>query len=226
MNLRHFGAGALALAILTLVIVPASAAPCGHFDRSRGEIVKVACASFEGRAVKKDRRHFRAKHKARRALVSDRIGADLGATTDNEGRFIVAAARADAAGAVANAQDRRARRAAHRGASVRLARGGEAEILPHPSGCPRRAFCGCGAAVRVFGAPIRALWLAANWFKFPPASPAPGMVSVRRHHVFVIEDVVGPGLVRAYDANSGRGLTRRHVRSLAGYSVRNPRVSG
>lgn len=26
-----------------------------------------------------------------------------------------------------------------------------ATLLPHPSGCPRRAFCGCGAAVEVFG---------------------------------------------------------------------------
>ena len=37
-----------------------------------------------------------------------------------------------------------------------------AAIVAHPAGCPSRAFCGCGAAVRVFGAPIRSLWLAAN----------------------------------------------------------------
>src|SRR5688500_3899780 len=48
-------------------------------------------------------------------------------------------------------------------------------IVSHPLGCPSRAFCGCGAAVRVFGAPIRSLWLAANWFKFPRAAPAAGM---------------------------------------------------
>jgi hypothetical protein len=59
----------------------------------------------------------------------------------------------------------------------------EATIVAHPPGCSRRAFCGCGAAVRVFGAPIRSLWLAANWFKFPRAQPAAGMVAVRRHHV-------------------------------------------
>jgi hypothetical protein len=101
-------------------------------------------------------------------------------------------------------------------------RAGDLEILPHPSGCPRRAFCGCGAAVRIFGAPIRTLWLAANWFRFPPAAPAPGMIAVRRHHVFVIERVIDRRRVVAYDANSGGHLTRRHVRSLAGYSVRNP----
>lgn len=97
------------------------------------------------------------------------------------------------------------------------------QVLPHPAGCPRRLFCGCGAAVKVFGAPIRSLWRAAEWFRFPRAEPAPGMVAVRRGHVFVIEQVIGPRTVIAYDANSGRRLTRRHVRSLAGYSVRDPR---
>jgi hypothetical protein len=98
----------------------------------------------------------------------------------------------------------------------------DAIIIPHPAGCPRRAFCGCGASVRKFGRPIRELFLARAWFKFPEVSAAPGMVAVRRHHVFVIEAVLGNGLVRAWDANSGRGLTRIHTRSLAGYSVRNP----
>lgn len=98
-----------------------------------------------------------------------------------------------------------------------------AEVLPHPSGCPSRAFCGCGAAVKVFGSPVRSLWQARAWFRFPPASPAPGMVAVRRHHVFVIEQVLGGGKVVAYDANSGGRRTHRHVRSLSGYSVRNPR---
>lgn len=100
--------------------------------------------------------------------------------------------------------------------------GTSAQILPHPDGCPRRAFCGCGASVAVFGRSIRSLWLAANWFQFPHADPAPGMVAVRRHHVFVIEQVLEGGKVLAYDANSGGHLTRRHVRSLAGFSVRDP----
>jgi hypothetical protein len=77
--------------------------------------------------------------------------------------------------------------------------------------------------LEVFGRHVRHLWLARAWFKYPPASPAPGMVAVRKHHVFVIREVLGPNLVRAYDANSGRGLTRIHVRSLAGFSVRDPR---
>lgn len=97
-----------------------------------------------------------------------------------------------------------------------------AEILPHPAGCPRTLFCGCGAAVKVFGSPLRHLWLAANWLRFPRAQAAPGMVAANRRHVFVIEQVLGNGMVLAYDANSGRGLTRRHVRSLSGFTVVNP----
>jgi hypothetical protein len=219
MNLRHLGAGALALAMLVFVLSPALAQTCQRLDRSRGAVVTVPCIpADEGRAVKRDRRHFREGRKARGGLVSPRIPAGVAAAgaaqqTDNDGRAIAGPA----------------------GEPVRLARGAAAariepgagrvaEILPHPAGCPRRLFCGCGAAVRVFGAPIRALWLAANWFKFPPAAPGPGKVAVRRGHVFVIEAVLGPGVVLAYDANSGRGLTRRHVRSLAGFSVRDPRA--
>ena len=98
-------------------------------------------------------------------------------------------------------------------------------ILPHPSGCPARAFCGCGASIEVFGRSIRELWLASNWFRFPKAEPAPGRVAVRRHHVFVIREVIKPGLVLAYDANSGGHQTRIHLRSLRGYSVRDPHGS-
>ncbi len=98
----------------------------------------------------------------------------------------------------------------------------QTSILPHPPGCPRRAFCGCGAAVEVFGKPVRSLWLAANWLAFPRAAPAPGMVAARRGHVFVIKQVLGNGKVLAYDANSGGRRTRLHVRSLAGFAVVNP----
>lgn len=97
------------------------------------------------------------------------------------------------------------------------------EIVAHPSGCPTRAFCGCGAAVRIFGAPVRALWLAANWFKFPRATPAPGMAAVRRHHVMVLETDLGGGIWQVYDANSGGHATRIHARSIAGYAIVNPR---
>lgn len=96
-------------------------------------------------------------------------------------------------------------------------------VVAHPHGCPRRAFCGCGAAVRIFGAPVRALWLAANWFRFPRAAPAPGMAAVRRHHVFVLEQHIGGSVWQVYDANSGRHRTQVHPRSIAGYTIVNPR---
>lgn len=98
-----------------------------------------------------------------------------------------------------------------------------AQVVAHPTGCPSRAFCGCGAAVEVFGSPIRSLWLAANWFRFPRAAPAAGMVAVRRHHVFVLRSHLGGDTWLAFDANSGRHLTRIHARSIAGYTIVNPR---
>jgi hypothetical protein len=51
---------------------------------------------------------------------------------------------------------------------------GAGRVVAHPRGCPRRAFCGCGAAVRMFDRPIRSLWLARNWLRFPSVAPASG----------------------------------------------------
>lgn len=99
-------------------------------------------------------------------------------------------------------------------------------IVAHPAGCPARAFCGCGAAVRLFGAPVRSLWLAANWFRFPRAAPAPGMAAVRRHHVFVLERHIEGSTWLAYDANSGGHATRIHARSIAGYVIVDPHGAG
>lgn len=99
-----------------------------------------------------------------------------------------------------------------------------ATMLPHPSGCPRRAFCGCGAAVEVFGAPRRALWLAANWLRFPRTSPAPGMVAARAGHVFVLKQQLADGLWLVADYNSGGHQSRLHARSLSGYAIVNPRA--
>jgi hypothetical protein len=96
------------------------------------------------------------------------------------------------------------------------------QVVAHPSGCPARAFCGCGASVRVFGRPIPDLWLAANWLRFPRALPAPGMVAARRGHVFVLESHIGGSTWLAYDANSGRHTTRVHARSIAGFAIVNP----
>jgi hypothetical protein len=91
-----------------------------------------------------------------------------------------------------------------------------------PAGCPS-SFCGCGAALRVFGRIVPELNLASNWLRFPRTSPAPGMVAARRGHVFVLEQHVGGDVWMAYDANSGGRATRIHARSLRGYTIVNPR---
>jgi hypothetical protein len=95
-------------------------------------------------------------------------------------------------------------------------------VVSHPSGCPWHSFCGCGVSVEIFGHPIRGLFLAANWFRFPRANPAPGMVAVRHGHVMAIRAVDANGNATVYDPNSGHHLTRIHQRSLAGYTIVDP----
>lgn len=99
------------------------------------------------------------------------------------------------------------------------------DILPHPAGCPRTAFCGCGVSVRVFGHYVRDLGLARNWFRFQRASPAAGNVAIFRGggHVAYIERVNNDGTATLYDPNSGGHKTRLHVRSLAGAVIVDPR---
>lgn len=98
----------------------------------------------------------------------------------------------------------------------------KATVVAHPKGCPKRLFCGCGAAKFVFGTPRRDLWRARAWFRFPKSTPSYGKVAVSTHHVYVILRDLGNNKVLAYDANSGGGKTQIHVRSLRGYSVRDP----
>jgi hypothetical protein len=93
-----------------------------------------------------------------------------------------------------------------------------------PSGCPFR-FCGCGASLRLFGRIIPALNLAANWLRFPRAAPAPGMAAARRGHVFVLERHIAGRVWLVHDSNSGGHRTRIHPRSIAGYTIVNPRSS-
>lgn len=108
-------------------------------------------------------------------------------------------------------------------ASPRYSGWSSGTVVSHPAGCPRRAFCGCGASVEIFGHPVRNLFLARNWFKFPRAMAAPGMVAVRRGHVFVLRSHIGGAIWLVYDANSGHRDTRVHNRSIAGLAIVNPR---
>jgi hypothetical protein len=98
-----------------------------------------------------------------------------------------------------------------------------------PAGCPRQ-YCGCGTSIKIFGRIRPELNLAANWVrKFPRTAPAPGMVAARLGHAMVLledrgRDRHGRPQWLVYDPNSGKGLTREHVRSLAGFTVVNPHL--
>lgn len=107
---------------------------------------------------------------------------------------------------------------------VILVNSARAEVVPNVKGCPPRAFCGCATSKHIFHRAIRELYLAANWFRFPKAKPAPGMVAVRQHHVMAILEVKG-NKAKVFDPNSGGHLTRIHWRSLVGFSVRRPSLA-
>lgn len=98
----------------------------------------------------------------------------------------------------------------------------DGEIIPNPPCGLRRAFCGAGASYRVFGECRRDLFKASAWYRFPRSSPASGMVGVRSHHVFVLESHVGASDWMVSDYNSGNHQSRRHVRSIAGYTIVDP----
>jgi hypothetical protein len=92
-----------------------------------------------------------------------------------------------------------------------------------PAGCPHR-YCGCEASLYLFGKVRSELNLASNWMrKFPSASPAPGMAAARSGHVMVLVSHVSGDQWIVHDGNSGRGLTREHIRSIRGYRIVNPR---
>ncbi|MBR0971396.1 MULTISPECIES: hypothetical protein [Bradyrhizobium] len=117
------------------------------------------------------------------------------------------------------------RTAAERRISVAEANVPRGQIVgSRPAGCPG-SFCGCGAAIRVFGRIVPELNLAANWLRFPRTPPAAGMVAARRGHVFVLEQHLGGDTWLAYDANSGGHATRLHPRSVRGYAIVNPHAA-
>jgi hypothetical protein len=104
------------------------------------------------------------------------------------------------------------------------------QIIAHPAGCPPVRFCGCGLSVHFFGRPVRegGLAVAAEWARrFPRAILAAGTAVVTRAggHVYGVLAVLGPRLVLAWDANSGRHQTKIHPRALRpGDVVVNPRA--
>jgi hypothetical protein len=102
----------------------------------------------------------------------------------------------------------------------------QAQILGgRPAGCPRQ-YCGCGTSIKLFGKIRPELNLAANWVrKFPRAAAAPGMAAARSGHVMLLMEPVSGDKWKVWDANSGGGLTRIHVRSIRGFAIVNPHAT-
>jgi hypothetical protein len=95
-------------------------------------------------------------------------------------------------------------------------------IGSRPSGCPH-SYCGCGLRMYLGLADVR-LNLASNWARLFPRESAPraGLAAVRSGHVMYIEAAAGDGQWLIRDYNSGRGLSRVHVRDVRGYIFVNP----
>lgn len=62
--------------------------------------------------------------------------------------------------------------------------------------------CGCWAAEHFFGSPVRNLWLARNWLRFPHTQAAAGTAAVwpNAHHVAPVVAVNGDGTVTVADS--------------------------
>jgi hypothetical protein len=95
----------------------------------------------------------------------------------------------------------------------------DSRVVAHPSGCPRRLFCGCGVSVKAFGKPIRELFLASNYgYYFNQGTFAPGNAAWRPGHVvYILGGTQSDALI--YDPNSGHGKTRIHRRDLSRYRI-------
>ena len=78
--------------------------------------------------------------------------------------------------------------------------------------------CGCWAAEHFFGNPVRALWLAANWLRFPRTQAAAGTAAVwpNAHHVAPVVAVNGDGTVTVADSWA------THAVRMAGLRFVNP----
>lgn len=91
-----------------------------------------------------------------------------------------------------------------------------------PAQCPRR-YCGCYLSLDLFGKRVRDLDRADNWPKyFKRTKPAPGMIAARRGHAMKLIAQVRGKLWQVLDPNSGKGLTRIHTRSIAGFVIVDP----
>lgn len=85
-----------------------------------------------------------------------------------------------------------------------------------PAGCPH-AYCGCGLR-KYLGIDDKRLNLASNWPRYYKGSQ---MIAVWHHHVALVERMIDSRTALLRDYNSGGGLSRLHVRSVAGARILN-----
>jgi hypothetical protein len=99
----------------------------------------------------------------------------------------------------------------------------QGQVVSHPEGCPRTAFCGCGVSKHIWGVAKREFYTARSYYSLPRATCAPGMVAIlHAHHVAAIESCDGNGIATLYDPNSGGHQTRIHQRDISRATIVNP----
>ena len=87
----------------------------------------------------------------------------------------------------------------------------------------RKLFCGCGVAAKVGLDNTSGFWnVAGNFLTLPRASPAPGMVAVTRHHVFVLEHHISGNTWMIYNPNGAYHKTWRQPYNITGWTIVNP----
>ncbi|MFZ0066381.1 MAG: hypothetical protein WAK90_09435 [Pseudolabrys sp.] len=153
-----------------------------------------------------------------------------GCAFTNEGRQVCGGSVTDRA-AIPGAAGTRTRLASRAeavdatGNGVVLATNEGTIIGSRPAGCPH-SYCGCGLRMHLGLSDVR-LNLASNWSRLFPHESAPraGLAAVRSGHVMYIEAAAGNGQWVIRDYNSGRGLSRVHVRDVRGYAFVNPHAT-
>lgn len=98
--------------------------------------------------------------------------------------------------------------------------------LPHPPGCPWKAFCACGAAWELFGQPIRSLWPVSAWRKYPKDIARPNNVVFARYsHISVLKEQVEGTRWKVHNYNGTNHRSTVQIRDIAGLEIRNPHAS-
>lgn len=98
--------------------------------------------------------------------------------------------------------------------------------LPHPPGCPRTAFCACGAAVELFGSAIRSLWPVSAWRKYPRDIARPDNVVFEHYsHLSVLKRQVSGTVWEVHNYNGNKHQSSVQRKDIAGLEVRNPHAS-